>query len=132
ANEILPILTAEQIGDHCTDHGCSLFGDALTRFVWTSFIVLHLELSFRSITSTATQLCPNRVHSAKGKRRDCRGWIRSRTGRKDAAAKNEKILVIVRSAILVDHRVGLVAHARCPHDVTRAAERERLGVIIEL
>src|SRR5262249_400223 len=85
------------------------------------------------LNGDATQLCPNRIHGAKGKRRDCRCWIRGRTGRKDAAAKDEEILVIVRSALLVDHRVGLViTHARCPHDMTRAAERERLGVIIEL
>src|SRR5262245_38604357 len=85
------------------------------------------------LNGDAAQLCPNRVHGAKGKRRDCRGWIRGRAGRKDAAAKDEEILVIVRSAMLVDHRGGLVIpHARGPHNMTRAAERELLVIIIEL
>src|SRR5262249_40123545 len=53
-------------------------------------------------------------------------------GRKDAAGKNEEILVIVRSALLVDHRIGFVAHTRGPHDMTRAEEVERLGIVIGL
>ena len=90
----------------------------------------------RSIThisnANATQLCPDRVYGAKRKRGDRRGWIRSRAGRKHAATKNKKVLVVVRSAMLVDHRIGFVAHACGPHYMTRAEEIERLGIIIGL